>query len=68
KGWDPAYGARPLKRAIQRALQDPLAEMILSGRIHDGENVAVSAKDAGLTFNGQLARIDAEAPPVPKSK
>jgi ATP-dependent Clp protease ATP-binding subunit ClpB len=68
KGWDPAYGARPLKRAIQRAVQDPLAEMILSGRIHDGENVAVSAKDEGLTFNGQLARIDTEAPPVPKSK
>ena len=68
KGWDPAYGARPLKRAIQRALQDPLAEMILSGRIHDGENVAVSAKDEGLTFNGQLARIDTETPPVPKSK
>jgi ATP-dependent Clp protease ATP-binding subunit ClpB len=42
--------------------------MILSGRIHDGENVAVSAKDEGLTFNGQLARIDTEAPPVPKSK
>ena len=68
KGWDPAYGARPLKRAIQRALQDPLAEMILSGRIHDGENVAVSATDAGLTFNGQLAKIDSEMPPVPKSK
>ena len=68
KGWDPAYGARPLKRAIQRAVQDPLAEMILSGRIHDGENVAVSAKDEGLTFNGQLARIDVETPPVPKSK
>ncbi|MGD9839971.1 MAG: ATP-dependent chaperone ClpB [Afipia sp.] len=68
KGWDPAYGARPLKRAIQRAVQDPLAEMILSGRIHDGENVAVSAQDNGLTFNGQLARIDSETPPVPKSK
>ncbi|EGP08846.1 ClpB protein [Bradyrhizobiaceae bacterium SG-6C] len=68
KGWDPAYGARPLKRAIQRAVQDPLAEMILSGRIHDGENVVVSAKDEGLTFNGQLARIDTETPPVPKSK
>ena len=68
KGWDPAYGARPLKRAIQRAVQDPLAEMILAGRIHDGETVAVSAGDGGLTFNGQLARIDTEAPPVPKSK
>ena len=68
KGWDPAYGARPLKRAIQRAVQDPLAEMILAGRVHDGESVAVSAGDGGLTFNGQLAKIDAEAPPVPKSK
>lgn len=68
KGWDPAYGARPLKRAIQRAVQDPLAEMILAGRVHDGETVAVSAGDGGLTFNGQLAKIDAEAPAVPKSK
>ncbi|CAN5318245.1 ATP-dependent chaperone ClpB [soil metagenome] len=68
KGWDPAYGARPLKRAIQRAVQDPLAEMILAGRIHDGETINVSAGDGGLTFNGQLARIDAETLPVPKSK
>ncbi len=68
KGWDPAYGARPLKRAIQRAVQDPLAEMILAGRVHDGETVALSAGDAGLTFNGQVAKIDVEAPPVPKSK
>lgn len=68
KGWDPAYGARPLKRAIQRAVQDPLAEMILAGRVHDGETVTVSATDAGLTFNGQVAKIDVEAPPVPKSK
>ncbi|MCF2525385.1 ATP-dependent chaperone ClpB [Bradyrhizobium sp. G127] len=68
KGWDPAYGARPLKRAIQRAVQDPLAEMILAGRVHDGETVMLSAGDTGLTFNGEVARIDVEAPPVPKSK
>ncbi len=37
KGYDPAYGARPLKRVIQKALQDPLAEKILAGKIHDGE-------------------------------
>jgi ATP-dependent Clp protease ATP-binding subunit ClpB len=67
KGWDPAYGARPLKRAIQRAVQDPLAEMILAGRIHDGETVAVSADDVSLTFNGQAAKVDAEVP-VPKGK
>jgi ATP-dependent Clp protease ATP-binding subunit ClpB len=56
KGYDPAYGARPLKRAIQKAVQDPLAEMILAGTIKDGEKVAVSAGKQGLTFNGKLAQ------------
>jgi ATP-dependent Clp protease ATP-binding subunit ClpB len=56
KGWDPAYGARPLKRAIQKAVQDPLAEMILAGTIKDGEKVVVSAGKQGLTFNGKLAQ------------
>jgi ATP-dependent Clp protease ATP-binding subunit ClpB len=54
QGWDPAYGARPLKRVIQRAVQDPLAELILSGRLKDGEKVMVSAGKQGLTFNGKL--------------
>jgi ATP-dependent Clp protease ATP-binding subunit ClpB len=53
KGWDPAYGARPLKRAIQKAMQDPLAELILSGRIKDGDRVTVSAGAHGLVFNGE---------------
>src|ERR1700676_3384516 len=52
KGYDPAYGARPLKRAIQKWVQDPLAELILSGRIKDGEKVAISAGKQGLSFNG----------------
>ena len=55
KGYDPAYGARPLKRVIQKELQDPLAELILSGKIKDGETVAVSAGKQGLTFNGEVA-------------
>jgi ATP-dependent Clp protease ATP-binding subunit ClpB len=55
KGWDPAYGARPLKRVIQKSVQDPLAEMILSGRVKDGEKVVVSVGKQGLTFNGKLA-------------
>jgi ATP-dependent Clp protease ATP-binding subunit ClpB len=53
EGWDPAYGARPLKRVIQKSVQDPLAELILSGRIKDGEKVAIRAGKQGLTFNGQ---------------
>ena len=57
KGYDPAYGARPLKRAIQKAVQDPLAEMILSGKVKDGETVKISvAKNKqGLAFNGEAA-------------
>jgi len=52
KGWDPAYGARPLKRVIQKSIQDPLAELILSGRIKDGEKVVISVGKQGLVFNG----------------
>ena len=55
KGYDPVYGARPLKRVIQKFVQDPLAELILSGGIKDGEKVVVSAGKQGLTFNGKLA-------------
>jgi ATP-dependent Clp protease ATP-binding subunit ClpB len=54
QGWDPAYGARPLKRVIQKSVQDPLAELMLSGRIKDGETVTISAGKQGLTFNGQM--------------
>jgi ATP-dependent Clp protease ATP-binding subunit ClpB len=61
KGWDPAYGARPLKRTIQRAVQDPLAEMILAGQIHDGETVAISANDSSLTFNGKPTSVEPAA-------
>jgi ATP-dependent Clp protease ATP-binding subunit ClpB len=56
KGYDPAYGARPLKRAIQKAVQDPLAELILSGKVKDGENVAISAGRQGITFNGAAVK------------
>jgi ATP-dependent Clp protease ATP-binding subunit ClpB len=56
KGWDPAYGARPLKRVIQKSVQDPLAEMILAGAIKDGEKVTISSGKNGLTFNGRLAQ------------
>ncbi|TNE59221.1 MAG: AAA family ATPase, partial [Alphaproteobacteria bacterium] len=51
KGYDPAFGARPLKRAIQRYLQDPLAGLILAGDVLDGTTVEVGATDFGLTIN-----------------
>ncbi len=47
-GYDPVYGARPLKRAVQRYLQDPLADMILRGQVRDGSTVQVDEGDGGL--------------------
>jgi ATP-dependent Clp protease ATP-binding subunit ClpB len=55
EGYDPVYGARPLKRVIQRSLQNPLAGFILEGTVKDGETVHVSAGVGGLAFNGRLA-------------
>ncbi len=48
RGYDPVYGARPLKRVIQKALQDPLAELLLAGEVLDGETVTVTAGAEGL--------------------
>ncbi len=58
-GYDPVYGARPLKRSMQRALQNPLAEMILAGKIADGATVSVSAGPQGLIINGEEGRAAA---------
>jgi ATP-dependent Clp protease ATP-binding subunit ClpB len=52
-GYDPIYGARPLKRVIQRRLQDPLAQMLLEGDIGDGAEVKVSAGKSGMIINGK---------------
>ncbi len=58
-GYDPVYGARPLKRVIQRELQNPLAEMILAAKIADGESVRVSAGEGHLLINGQAVKAEA---------
>jgi ATP-dependent Clp protease ATP-binding subunit ClpB len=50
RGWDPVYGARPLKRAIQRLVQDPLAMMLLEGKFSEGDTITVDAKDGEITF------------------
>ncbi|EHD13241.1 chaperone protein ClpB [Commensalibacter intestini A911] len=52
-GYDPVYGARPLKRVIQRNLQNQLAELVLQGNVYDGEDIPVSANDKGLLIKGQ---------------
>jgi ATP-dependent Clp protease ATP-binding subunit ClpB len=59
RGYDPAYGARPLKRVIQKHVQDPLAEQILAGGVKDGDAVRVSVRDGELTINGWPVRAAA---------
>ncbi|HEX7360677.1 MAG TPA: ATP-dependent chaperone ClpB [Bryobacteraceae bacterium] len=55
-GYDPNYGARPLKRAIQREIETPLARRIVGGEIHEGETVHVDAGGAGLVFRTEAAQ------------
>jgi ATP-dependent Clp protease ATP-binding subunit ClpB len=59
RGYEPAYGARPLKRVIQKHVQDPLAEEILAGRIKDGQTVRIVVRDGALVLNGTTAKAAA---------
>ena len=59
RGWDPVYGARPLKRAIQRLVQDPLAMQMLEGKFGEGDAVQVDAKGEELVFSKAKVAIDA---------
>jgi ATP-dependent Clp protease ATP-binding subunit ClpB len=61
KGYDPAYGARPLKRAIQKNVQDPLAELLLAGEIGEGQTVEISASGGELTLDGKPVSRDGHA-------
>ena len=62
EGYDPVFGARPLKRVIQRSLQDPLAEMILAGDVKDGETIHVSAGTDGLIIGDRLSTSNRAKP------
>jgi ATP-dependent Clp protease ATP-binding subunit ClpC len=61
KGYDPTYGARPMRRAVERFLEDPLAEEILRGHIKEGDTVTISAEKTKLTFKLPEAALPAEA-------
>ncbi len=62
KGYDPAYGARPLKRVMQKELQDPLAEKILTGDIRDGQTVVIASGSDRLLFRARAQAVsEAEA-------
>ncbi len=62
EGYDPVFGARPLKRVIQRALQDPLAEMLLAGDVKDGDRVEVTAGTDGLIIGDRVAASNRPKP------
>ncbi|MBU2992083.1 ATP-dependent chaperone ClpB [Octadecabacter sp. 1_MG-2023] len=62
EGYDPVFGARPLKRVIQRALQDPLAEMLLAGDVKDGNTVSVSAGADGLLVGDRVSESNRPKP------
>ncbi len=62
EGYDPVYGARPLKRVIQRDLQDPLAEMLLAGEVRDGDTVHVGAGPEGLILGGKVVASNRPRP------
>ena len=62
EGYDPVFGARPLKRVIQRALQDPLAELLISGDVKDGDTIAVSAGAEGLIIGDRIGATNRERP------
>ena len=60
-GWDPAYGARPLKRALQRLVENPLALRLLEGEFAEGDTVRVDARDGELVFERETAAAEAAA-------
>ena len=61
EGWDPVYGARPLKRAIQRRIMDPLSLDLLEGRFHDGDSILADAEGGRIVFRPAEAPVPAGA-------
>jgi ATP-dependent Clp protease ATP-binding subunit ClpB len=67
KGYDPTYGARPLKRVIQKWVQDPLAQMLLAGELPDGSTIKLSASHGRLTIDGKEIGGESDDSSQPKS-
>jgi ATP-dependent Clp protease ATP-binding subunit ClpC len=65
KGYDPTYGARPMRRAVERFLEDPLAEEILKGNLHPNDPIAVTMGDAKLAFTQTTPSTPSASEPMP---
>ena len=60
QGYDPSYGARPMRRAVEKHLEDPMAEEIIRGNLREGVMVSISAKDEKLVFTQKKAKAKGE--------
>jgi len=65
KGYDPQYGARPMRRAVERFLEDPLAEELLRGNVKPGDRVDVVAADGKLSFKVPESQAQSSTPVAP---
>jgi ATP-dependent Clp protease ATP-binding subunit ClpC len=65
EGFDPVYGARPLRRTVQRYVEDPMSRRLLAGEFAEGDHVVVDADESGLTFAKTASPVTVEATPIP---
>jgi len=65
EGFDPVFGARPLRRAVQRHLENPLSKAVLSGEFRSGDHILVDASEAGLTLNKVESLVEEKREAVP---
>jgi ATP-dependent Clp protease ATP-binding subunit ClpC len=68
KGYDPAYGARPMRRLIQSEVEDPLSELILGGKLPPGSSAIIDLKGGELAVKAKRSRIGKKKPPVPSAQ
>ena len=61
EGFDPVYGARPLRRLVQKSIENPLSRMILARELVEGDHVVARAEGSGLTFTGSGIKLEEEA-------
>jgi ATP-dependent Clp protease ATP-binding subunit ClpC len=66
EGYSPSYGARPLRRVIQRKIEDELSEQILLGRFKDGDNIAATLKDSEIVFEKTSEKAGSKKAPSPE--
>ena len=67
EGYDPAYGARPLRRTVQRRIENEVAKRVLSGQVKEGQCVVVDFADGEFTFTAKDCQVEQEREPEPEA-